>query len=356
MCLFIDNLFDSANGNIIKPTPGKELCSAVTAKSLHWEFWDKAIIILQSMKYETRRNIPSVTNWIRTIKGLQLICKRLLKAGFKYIFLRNFNQDPIENFFGSIRSHGIRNTNPTPNNFISSFKALLINNFTSCHSVGANCEDDDCDGVLDNLRDFLFNEIPLETIEDNYTNEPTSPGTIMINNYNIITMGSRAYISGWVIKKVKKVTKSCPICISKLASIKLLNEHFVIKDRQYLECNLIYPNKNVIDLYSYIIYIFNLNFHRFVYKQNAFNNFYTFILKTIPIGNLICPNHDLYNIFVKESCKLLIYSYVNNINRILSKGEKTKHTIDPIKLSAITYHNKYSKKKKVLQRQNVNCI
>lgn len=80
------------------------------------------------------------------------------------MLLRNFIQDSLENFFGSIRSHGIRNINPTPTNLISSFKALVINNSTSSHSVGANCEDDDCDSVLDNLKEFLFNEIPIASI------------------------------------------------------------------------------------------------------------------------------------------------------------------------------------------------
>jgi len=46
-----------------------------------------------------------------------------------------------------------------------------------------------------------------------------------------------------------------------------------------------------------------------------------FISKNIYLGNLICPNHDLY-IFLKAYCKLFIYLYVNNINRILSKVKK----------------------------------
>lgn len=38
LCLFIDNLFDSANGNTIKPVAGKELRSAVTLNSVRWDF------------------------------------------------------------------------------------------------------------------------------------------------------------------------------------------------------------------------------------------------------------------------------------------------------------------------------
>lgn len=50
LCLFIDNLFDSANGNTIKPSVGKDLRSAVTANSPHWEFRKK--IINCTKKYE----------------------------------------------------------------------------------------------------------------------------------------------------------------------------------------------------------------------------------------------------------------------------------------------------------------
>lgn len=50
---------------------------------------------------------------------------------------------------------------------------------------------------------------------------------------------------------------------------------------------------------------------------------------------------------------LLIYSYTNHINRILSKGEHLI-TEDHIKSSSNTYFQKYSKKRIARQRQNVN--
>jgi len=214
-------MFDSVNGNVIKPTPGKELRSAVTLTSPHWTFWSKALDVLRSIKYNTAKKILSIANWITTIQGLQLICKRLLKAGFKYV-LRNFNQDQFENFYGSIRSHELRNINPTPANFVSLSKALVINNFTSSHSVGANCKDDDSDGILDNLKDILFNEISSN--EENEDKENCSaqhdPLTTLEQTGSLINSGSRAYVSGWIIK-------NCPICISKLSAPKILKEHFI---------------------------------------------------------------------------------------------------------------------------------
>jgi len=206
LCLFIDNLFDSANGNTSKPVTGKELRSAVTLNSVHWDFWRKALIVLQSMQYETKTKkvIPSVVNWIKTIKGLQVLCKRLLNDGFKYVLLRNFNQDPIENFFGSIRSHGERNIKPTCANFITSFKALVINNFTSNHSFGSNC-----DGALDNLKEFIFNHIPINDtnlLDDEFNSITLKTPVQEFRPHHKLNSNSRAYVTGWVIKKIKKLT------------------------------------------------------------------------------------------------------------------------------------------------------
>lgn len=95
--------------SFIKPEPGKNLRNALTRSWSHWDFWQKALITLNSMKYINinKAIVPSITNWIKTIKGIMHICKQLLDCGFTFVLLRNFNQDPIENFFGSINSHGL---------------------------------------------------------------------------------------------------------------------------------------------------------------------------------------------------------------------------------------------------------
>lgn len=56
--------------------------------------------------------------------------------------------------FGSVRSHGIRNTKPDCYQFHCSLKTLLINNFTSIKSAD-NCEYDESGGALDNLKQFV---------------------------------------------------------------------------------------------------------------------------------------------------------------------------------------------------------
>lgn len=86
---------------------------------------------------------------------MKAIWKKLNTDGFKFVCPRTMNQDPAENFFGNIRSHCVRNINPTCASFANSYKSLIINNFVSSHSPGANCERDDCEGALDSMRCFL---------------------------------------------------------------------------------------------------------------------------------------------------------------------------------------------------------
>lgn len=78
LCLFIDKLFDSVNSNSTNVELGKESRSAVTASSIHWKFWKEALCILGSMQYSSKKKVPTIKNWISTIKGFQYLCKKLL--------------------------------------------------------------------------------------------------------------------------------------------------------------------------------------------------------------------------------------------------------------------------------------
>ncbi|KAJ8910197.1 hypothetical protein NQ315_014368 [Exocentrus adspersus] len=148
---FLAKLFDSLNGCSFKAKAGKSLRSAVTQNSNHLEFWNEALQKLKTfhfVKNGTFWSPPSLLNLILTIKNFKKLHSTISNLGFNYMMPRTFNQDPVENFFGKIRQRGSRNINPTPSDFISYYKNLLVNGLTSKHSVGANCEDDNSDLFL----------------------------------------------------------------------------------------------------------------------------------------------------------------------------------------------------------------
>jgi len=183
-----------------------------------------------------------------------------------------------------VQFYGVRNIKPTCANFISSFKSLVINNLTSSHSIGSNCENDDCDGALDNLKEFLFNDNltgihPLEDTEDTIiTLETPVPNQPL---YDSINSNSRAYVTGWVMKKIKKITKNCNHCMTTMKSDAVLKEHMVIQARMYEDCNLQYPIEEAMNIFSYIIQMFNFNINKFGLKNLLMNHLFSIYHLTI---------------------------------------------------------------------------
>lgn len=97
------------------------------------------------MNFENAQNqgvVPSLFSWIKTFENFKNLAKYWSTKGITSLLLLNINQDLLENFFGSVRAHGCSNVMPTASAFESAFKTLLINNISSTHSVGANCEKD----------------------------------------------------------------------------------------------------------------------------------------------------------------------------------------------------------------------
>ncbi|KAH9629275.1 hypothetical protein HF086_008357 [Spodoptera exigua] len=146
LLLFIDNIFDSVNGSRQKNRNAKPLLGPATPNSAHHQIWIEGVQIFKSMKFVSngkKQSVPSITNWVWTLSRIN---KLQNEFNVSSVWLRHLNQDPLENFFGAVRSQGCRNTNPTCDQFESAFTTLLINNISSVHTRG-NCEKDFCDAL-----------------------------------------------------------------------------------------------------------------------------------------------------------------------------------------------------------------
>lgn len=148
LCEFLNNIFDSFN------TRADEKCFSrlpIVPNSKHFETWDNALTFLKAARFitkgtgETVPNSPSLKNLIFTIEGIQRLWNVLHhKYGFTVLQTRFLNQDPLENFFGQIRSHGRRRVMPTPLQFKSSFVTCMINShYKQNKNCNTNCEPDE---------------------------------------------------------------------------------------------------------------------------------------------------------------------------------------------------------------------
>ncbi|CAK1597574.1 unnamed protein product [Parnassius mnemosyne] len=227
--LMFDKLFDSFNGHTYSGTE-KKFTGCLKNVSPHVSLWKELVTIIKSIKFITviknkdgtekvkYEKVPSTLNWAGNIETFLEMWEMLQKEhNVTSLLTRNFNQDPLENFFCCIRSNGVRNTNPTCAQFINAYKTLLVNNLSSPHSVNANCEADDnkCLQSLSYLLKSTTDSVPQEeNINFNIDlliekwNKACDE-----DQHNIIHNESKRYVAGYIIKRCQtKIFKSCKVC------------------------------------------------------------------------------------------------------------------------------------------------
>ncbi|KYN27496.1 hypothetical protein ALC57_03116, partial [Trachymyrmex cornetzi] len=209
---FLDDLFDSFNGR-----KGQSLSSIISQQSNHMLFWRKAICTLRRIEFvkPIRKNAPKcIKNWIWTIQGAQILWRKLKNSNFSNFNLRYINQDPLENFFGQIRDIGHRNNNPSPYQFSTAFKSLLIINLTSKHSPSGNCKEIHNSKFMSLINMFRASEITSDNTNNSREVECTDSTDSVIHNEN--TKNIFVDVQNIVNRIQSKVM--CAKCAEKLTS------------------------------------------------------------------------------------------------------------------------------------------
>jgi len=251
LLLFVDKTFDSLNASRSIPDVCKPLLGAILIESenVHLNHWNQAIAVFQSMKFIDKntkkplaRQPPCINNWVMTLKSFKYLWYKLKNNyKFKFLLTRNINQDSLEIFFGNVRSHSYRNTNPDCYHFVSSFKTLLINNFSSIKLIG-NCELDESDNVLNNLKQFIIGS-PSDYQKSNANDDSLFTFPITDGNGKKCTMVTDmnvGYIAGYMARTILKYNNNCKLCKDFLVSKEKTN--LLIKSRDYTSSSLIHPN------------------------------------------------------------------------------------------------------------------
>lgn len=359
--LMLDNVFDSLNGSTFYIPEGKIYKGPIRRHSPHHKLWQNAKNLLKTVKFIQKKTsgnkvrlvettIPSVTNFIKTINGMEAICKVLLdKYGFDAVLTRNFNQDPVENFFGNIRSYGARNNAPNTTSFEGAFKALLLNNYNIPQSKKANCEED-MNECLQGLHFFLTEkqdapEIPKE--ENIILDEILMPQNHLLQ----ADAGQRNYVCGWVLTKcLQHVVKSCKYCRQNILDTNNENRsNSFIKAKEYDKKKwLCYPNEALQNCFHDIQNIIESFLRKDVPKHDVRKtiNAVADVLVDYPFN---CTTHreKLKEYFTEMTIIVMLHSWCRSINRILA-GKLTYDGEDITKIAAQAYyerHKHYKNKK-----------
>lgn len=215
-CLFMDRCFDSVNGSTLKSSNGKILRSAVRPNSQHLEFWNEAIKVFKTMYFirsDGKKSVPpSVIHWIETLKSFKHLWLNLKSCNLKFLLPRNMNQDPLECLLGCFRQHAGHNINPDCYHFMTSFKTLLLNNYSSVKSINSNCESDNLE-PLSNLKQFV-----QYTHNNNNNDFQITPNFAEIDSLNnkqkksVLGNMTITYVIGYMAKQILKIVNECQTC------------------------------------------------------------------------------------------------------------------------------------------------
>lgn len=119
----------------------------------------KKITVLTEGGKDISKTITFIKGWQITINSTLGLWSDLKEENYSFLLTRKINQDCLENFFNKIRQAGGSCVNPTPIQFIRSFKKLFSTIFLQ-PSTGSNCEEDeDFEYYLNNVKNmgmFLF--------------------------------------------------------------------------------------------------------------------------------------------------------------------------------------------------------
>ena len=208
-----DKIFDCCNSLSFKDS--KIARQPLTASSPHLQEMQEGFNFGKSIKVLNSSTGDDHTSKLRCLKGWCITLRAIsgiwekLKTEHEISFLvtRQLNQDPLENFFGSIRQQGGNSDNPTPIQFKSAYRKLFHTNLLTVSS--ANCEHDENE-PLAQLSDIQeLPEIPregpgpLKIVSTDYSSEH-------IEN-RVFKDNAMAYVAGYLLRKTFEQHK-CEKC------------------------------------------------------------------------------------------------------------------------------------------------
>ena len=207
---------------------GKILNRPITLPIRHIsQFMKEMIPFIASIKVINPQSKKDVTNTLKCLRRLQVTLERTLEPWQQLQnkptiqFLHRLNQDPLENYFSSMRQQGGNSDNPIPLQFCRGFQKLFYANIVN-HSLG-NC--------LQDLDFTLVNSNPKPTSSSTKASPKPSPEPAPFEvedmdyqlhevETNLAGLNAITYVAGYLLKKCLEKHR-CDICAKCLVNLEL---------------------------------------------------------------------------------------------------------------------------------------
>lgn len=330
----LDRLFDATNGPLCPDDIKKGLRENVSTKSNHVNVWADLKEKVLSIKFKNpdgkeAKNIKCVKGYVITLTSLEEIWGELRKFNFKYMNLRNFNQDALENLFGVIRQHCPTNKHPTCSAFTAALKSTVITGMTAPHSKGSNCEKDG-KHVLTNFHEFVFGsqkqneetqshqeEMITLSIPDDFELSDVESNLTQIDGQPVV------YISGWLACTVSK-GHDCEDCKLQITTTGERNDplYKYIQLREWWgnKTSLTYPTANLCRVVETAIKLFERDILLNLHVENICELTATLFSRSCDTTWFQCHRHhnDIFKAIYQRLSRLLVRRQCQRINRSLA--------------------------------------
>ena len=302
---FMNDIFDSVNSS--RPLP------IVDMNCERPNIWDVGINVFRSMKFIKRKFADKerplvVCNWIRTLQNFKYLTILLGNLGFSHFIGRNFNQDPLENFFGQIRQHGTRNSNPTCTAFHGYYRTLLLNSYSQLVIADTNCESEESANFLISLKKYL-SPTPAASMIDNST---------LFLNYNVSTAAESTVLAvvQYVSRDVLKKNTTCKFCLALVFEINVSQG-----SSMHAACR---------SLITQVVSICLANMPHIAHTPNLIATLKLCISEHVNF-KLTCSEHgnSLITYVIHQCIIYVVKNYIGRVNRVINGSEEPASS-DPL--------------------------
>lgn len=282
---------------------------------LYLELWESCT---DPQFFLTKSTYNGLRATINTTLDLLRYCSSEL--GFRYLMTSRINQDPLEHFFGLLRSSGGDNNNPESIQVAQIFRLLSLYSLIK-PAKGSNVSGSGMLNVLINNSDMISNKDrailtkqEMDLRLDQALEEDIESGTAVQFNDN---MEAFAYVCGFIARKHKK--EKCQDCIKTLIGegLESYNEFIILRSRGHLT----FPSAKLITLLQEVEIIISPKLQEEVRKTSL-----------IDILNLLC-RYKVHNLIgceqhTSEMTKKILYSFLITRLSISCKKEARKRAAE----------------------------
>ena len=298
-CEFFNNLFDIFNSTDLNTSnPYK---SVLVPNSISLDFLNNALNILNSITYNGSRytnSLPCLLGWkCNVIAVLNLFDHLRSHYSISKLYLKNCNQDNVENFFSRMRHGGGNRDNPSVFEFMSEYRKVCIESIFA-KIRGSNCSMDAGDFLI-KLNQFQS----LVHVPINKCTLLTTDDVIPINDVINPLLENNALIA-LCIDIVVKFCKNfhCSDCFKLICnnvSTEFSSNFLYIMDKSKNINNRISPTNSFIAYIKQLEYYFSKYIYSILHLCNV-RQLFKRIITNYDILFIFCKNCNTINPFIND--------------------------------------------------------